>query len=448
MHRQRGLPAIEQPVIDSPNHSANEMACLAAGGREPPFITETRRFFGQQELIAKRADFPPYDLPQLYQAIEACFPDWRLLVEAGPPHGGRQMFWLPETTRMLFAPGEWADYAHEATRFYRLPDGGRRVLGIESWQVFMGERGFSVQLYGPRSQQERLDREWGELLARMERPHYLQGQVLRPGASILEDLQPCHWHDVALEPGVRQAIEQNTVEMLRRRDTFRRHGVPLKRGILMYGPPGTGKTLLAKVLAGLKLATFIYATAADMAALANVRELFELARKLAPTILFLEDIDLFAEKRSYSTRGVLGEILAQLDGFENNDGLIFMATTNDLEAIDPAIRERPSRFDVVLQIGLPSRDARRAILARNLPSGSASERLLDEAAAGSDGFSGAQMREVAYVALQQAVLRDESEADGRLSLHDDDVMHAIARLRGDREGIIGFRPFCTTKKPG
>lgn len=438
MHHQRGLPAMEQPAIDSANHPAHATACLAAGGREPPFVTETRRFFGQQELIAKRANFPAYDLPQLYQAIEACFPDWRLLVEAGPPRGGTQMFWLPETTRMLIAPGQWADYAHEATRFYRLPDGGRRVLGIESCQVFMGERSSSVQLIGPRSQQERLDGEWGELLARMERPHYLQGQVLRPDASILDDLQPCHWHDVALEPGVRQAIEQNTVEMLRRRDTFRRHGVPLKRGILLYGPPGTGKTLLAKVLAGLKLATFIYATAADMAALANVRDLFELARKLAPTILFLEDIDLFAVKRSYSKSSVLGEILAQLDGFENNDGLIFMATTNDLEAIDPAIRDRPSRFDVVLRLGLPARGARRKILAANVPAGSACDRLLDDAAAASDGFSGAQMREVAYLALQRAVLRDESEADGPLRLHDDDVRQAIGRLRGNREGVIGF----------
>lgn len=135
---------------------------------------------------------------------------------------------------------------------------------------------------------------------------------------------------------------------------------------------------------------------------------------------------------------MLGEILAQLDGFESNDGLIFIATTNDLEAIDPAIRERPSRFDVVLHLGLPSRDARRKILARNLPTGSVSESLLDEAAAATDGFSGAQVREAAYLALQQAVLRDESDSDADLALDAEDLTHAVARLRGNREAVIGF----------
>ncbi|HQU47132.1 MAG TPA: ATP-binding protein, partial [Pirellulales bacterium] len=365
------------------------------------------------------------------------FPDWQLAVEGGPPDARMQPVWMPETTRMLVAPGKWAEFVQEATRFYRLPEGDRRVLALGGCHAF-GKGGFSVQLIGPRSRQARLGEEWAALLERMKRPHYLQGQVLTPDAAILDAFQPCTWRDVALEPGVRETIERNTVEVLRRREAFQRHGVPLKRGILLYGQPGTGKTMIAKVLAGLNLATFIYATAADMCGLAGVRDVFELARKLAPTIVFFEDLDLFAHERGYGRSGVLGEILAQLDGFENNDGLIFIGTTNDLQAIDPAIRQRPSRFDVVLNLGLPSRVARRTILARNLPDGSAGEQLLDEAAAASDGFSGAQMREVAYLALQQAVLRDESEADARLSLHDDDVRRAIARLRGDREGIIGF----------
>ena len=338
---------------------------------------------------------------------------------------------------MLVAPGRWAEFAHEATRFYRLPDGGCRVLGIERWHD-MGRGGFSVRLFAPRSQEKEVGREFSALLARMERSHYLEGQVIQPDAEIVADLTPCGWDDVALDPGVRQAIEQNTVEVIRRRETFKRLGVPLKRGILLYGPPGTGKTLVAKVLAGLKLATFVYATAADMSRLNELRSVFELARKLAPTIVFMEDLDFFAAERTHWRSGVLGEILAQLDGFENNDGVIFIATTNDLEAIDPAIRERPSRFDVVLYLGLPARDARRRILARNLPGGSADERLLDEAAVATDGLSGAQVREVVFLALQRAVLRDAGDADGQLSLNADDLMRAVARLRGNREAIIGF----------
>jgi hypothetical protein len=437
MHHDRSLFAAEDNV-DVIQTAPRETACLAATHlREPPFVAETRRFLGRQELIARQAKFPIYDLPQLHQAIGECFADWRLVVEGGAPDSRTGLLWVPETRRMLVAPGKWAEFVEEATRFYRLPDGSRRVLSIN--RVFHPvAANLSVRLLAPRAQEAEADGEFTSLLARMARPHYLQGQVIKPDAEIFAHLTPCTWSDVALEPGVRETIERNTVEVLRRREAFQRHGVPLKRGILLYGPPGTGKTLLAKVLAGLKLATFVYATAADMCGLDGVRDVFELARKLAPTIVFFEDLDLFAHERAYARGGVLGEILAQLDGFENNDGLIFIGTTNDLEAIDPAIRQRPSRFDVVLHIGLPCQDARRKILAANLRVTNASEELLDEAAAATAGFSGAQVREVAYRALQRAVLRDASEIAATLSIDAEDVMHAIQRLRGNRDAVIGF----------
>lgn len=116
-----------------------------------------------------------------------------------------------------------------------------------------------------------------------------------------------------------------------------------------------------------------------------------------------------------------------------------MATTNDLEAIDPAIRERPSRFDVVLGLGLPSREARRAILTRNLPAGCAGDTLLDEAASATDGLSGAQMREVAYLALQRAILRDACDAEGRVTPDDADIAHAVKQVTGTQGEPIGFR---------
>lgn len=438
MHHDRSLIAAEENVVDVLETAPRETACLAATQlREPPFVAETRRFFGKQELIAREAKFPIYDLPQLHQAIGECFGDWRLVVEGGAPESRTSVLWVPETRRMQVAPGKWAEFIQEATRFYRLPDGSRRVLAIN--RVYNPSvRGFSVRFIAPRAQEAEVGGEFTALLARMARPHYLQGQAINPEGEIFAELRPCTWDAVALEPGVRETIERNTVEVLRRREAFKRHGVPLKRGILLYGPPGTGKTLLGKVLAGLKLATFLYATAADMCGLDGVRDVFELARKLAPTIIFFEDLDLFARERAYARSGVLGEILAQLDGFENNDGLIFIGTTNDLEAIDPAIRQRPSRFDVVLNLGLPSRDARRKILAANLPTGSASDASLDEAAAASDGFTGAQVREAAYLALQQAVLRDESALSEGLKVGDGDVLHAISRLRESRDVVVGF----------
>jgi cell division protease FtsH len=262
----------------------------------------------------------------------------------------------------------------------------------------------------------------------------------RPGGSPVTPtgFEPRTWDDVVLEQSVRTAIEHNTVEVFRRREAFRRNGVPLKRGIILHGAPGTGKTLVGKVLAGLNLATFVYVTAADMSGLESVRSIFELARRLSPTILFFEDIDLFADDRSeYCSKALLGEILAQLDGFETNDGLVFIATTNDLAAIDPAIRERPSRFDVVIHIELPSREARWEILRSNLPLASGNDMLIDDAMYATEGLSGAQVREVAYLALQHAILRT-TDAEGHVQLAREDLAGAITRVKAKKDAGLGF----------
>ncbi|HVA47813.1 MAG TPA: ATP-binding protein, partial [Pirellulales bacterium] len=245
-------------------------------------------------------------------AIAACFPDWKLLAEGGDRDAESGALWTSETVRVLVAPGRWAECPLEATRFYQLRDGRRRVLSVSGGRYDQ----FRLFFVGPRSEDERLKDELEALARRIERPHYLQGQVIKPTGEIMADFEPRTWDDVVLAPSVQTAIEQNTVEVFRRREAFRRNGVRLKRGIILHGVPGTGKTLVGKVLAGLKLATFVYVTAADMSGLESVRSIFDLARRLSPAMLFFEDIDLFADDRSsYCSNAMLGEILAQLDGF-------------------------------------------------------------------------------------------------------------------------------------
>lgn len=107
------------------------------------------------------------------------------------------------------------------------------------------------------------------------------------------------------------------------------------------------------------------------------------------------------------------------------------------DAIAPAIRERPSRFDVVIHIELPSRAARRETLIRNLPFTSANDRLLDEATSATDGLSGAQVREVAFLALQAAILRT-TDAAGHVRLERDDLAGAIGRVTAKKDAGCGF----------
>ena len=129
-----------------------------------------------------------------------------------------------------------------------------------------------------------------------------------------------------------------------------------------------------------------------------------------------------------------------MDGLEENDGLIVVATTNDLEAIEPALKDRPSRFDVVLEIGLPEAAVRRRILELNLPKTALSATTLDRIAQATDGFSGAQVRELAFLAIQEALLRSDRDDSSVLCVADVDIERARLRIIGsrNRDAKVGF----------
>jgi SpoVK/Ycf46/Vps4 family AAA+-type ATPase len=165
---------------------------------------------------------------------------------------------------------------------------------------------------------------------------------------------------------------------------------------------------------------------------------FKLARQLKPTILFLEDLDLYAGERASGGSVTLGELLSQMDGLEENDGLIVVATTNDLEVIEPAMRDRPSRFDVVLEVGLPEADARRQILTRALARQKPTTDLIERAVAETAGLSGAQLQEVAIVAIQRAIFRGDVDAEGIARVLAEDLAAAVDKLAGTRKQPIGF----------
>jgi SpoVK/Ycf46/Vps4 family AAA+-type ATPase len=134
-----------------------------------------------------------------------------------------------------------------------------------------------------------------------------------------------------------------------------------------------------------------------------------------------------------------------MDGLECNDGVIVVATTNDLAAIEPALSERPSRFDVVLEVGLPAADARRRILAQHLQRQSADAEVLDRAAAATEGCSGAQVREVAFRAVQRAILRGAVDRLGLAQVDDLDLQTAGDQVLGkQKRSAIGF---CTSSTP-
>ena len=235
---------------------------------------------------------------------------------------------------------------------------------------------------------------------------------------------------------IRQAIELP----FEKPEAFRKFGIEPPKGVLITGPPGTGKTMLAKAVANSTKVTFLGLVGSELAQKyigeggRMVRELFDLARKRAPAIIFIDEIDAIGSKRlDVATSGdrevqrTLMQLLAELDGFETLDDVKVIAATNRPELLDAALL-RPGRFDRIIDIKLPNPDARERIFevhCKHMPlSGGVNFRKL---AISTEGYSGAEIKSVVIEAGMQAI------SDGRSSCNYNDFSDAISSIDGIRK---------------
>ena len=217
--------------------------------------------------------------------------------------------------------------------------------------------------------------------------------------------------------GVEEAKEelQEIIEFLKDPQKFQKLGGKIPKGVLMVGPPGTGKTLLAKAVAGEANVPFFSISGSDFVEMfvgvgaSRVRDLFEQGKKNAPCIIFIDEIDAVGRHRGAGLGGghdereqTLNQLLVEMDGFESNDGVILMASTNRPDVLDPALL-RPGRFDRRVVVGRPDVKGREGILkvhTRKIP--------LDEGvdvsviARGTPGFTGADLANIVNEAALNA----------------------------------------------
>lgn len=229
--------------------------------------------------------------------------------------------------------------------------------------------------------------------------------------------------DFASVAGLREEKEelQELVDFLKFPRKYIRLGARIPKGILLVGPPGTGKTLLAKAVAGEAGVPFFSISGSDFVEMfvgvgaSRVRDLFEEAKKNAPCIVFIDEIDAVARRRGTGMGGghdereqTLNQMLVEMDGFGVNEGIIVMAATNRVDILDPAIM-RPGRFDRKIHVGRPDIGGREEILevhARNKPLGDDVD--LKQVAQTTAGFTGADLENLLNEAAINAAKEDRA----------------------------------------
>ena len=212
---------------------------------------------------------------------------------------------------------------------------------------------------------------------------------------------------IAWQPDIKAQLDKDVIQFLKLMPILREKGLPNSRGIILSGPPGTGKTMMAKSIAAEADVTTILISAEMIKQKDQVKRAFKMARKLSPSLLIIEDIDTAGTvSRKFTDHPILGEYLQAMDGMETNDGVVVLATTNHTENIDPAISDRPGRFDRIIDVKVPNLKQREQIIANlieKMPVDNLSTKQISEVAKKSDGLSGAWIREIMQCSYIEAI---------------------------------------------
>lgn len=252
------------------------------------------------------------------------------------------------------------------------------------------------------------------------------------------------WQDVGALSHVRQELQMSIVEPILNPQRFAKVGLSAPAGVLLYGPPGCGKTLVARAVSNESKANFIsikgpellnkYVGESEKA----VRQLFKRAKSSAPCVIFFDELDSLVPKRgsdgNNSSERVVNQLLTEMDGLEDRNGVFVIAATNRPDIIDPAML-RPGRLDKLLYVPLPTKDDRHSILktlTKSLPLDQDVELRLIAHSDSSEGYSGADLsalvREAQLSALKSAMAKDPEGTDENIKITNKDFMNALKNV--------------------
>src|SRR3989338_3150645 len=234
-----------------------------------------------------------------------------------------------------------------------------------------------------------------------------------------------------------QELEEAVILPLINPEGFERLGIEAPNGVLLHGPPGTGKTLLAKAVANKTNSTFISLSGSELVrkyigeGAKLVRDVFRLAKEKKPAIIFIDEIDSVGTHRFATANGdrevqrTMMQLLSEMDGFCEVKGVKVIAATNRLDMLDPALL-RPGRFDRIIAVPLPSKDARKKIFGIHSAKMAIEKKIsLDELAGLTEGLTGADIKNVCMEAGIFALSENKKKIELR---HFNDAVQKVSRL--------------------
>jgi cell division protease FtsH len=308
---------------------------------------------------------------------------------------------------------------------------GRALLGWLPWFIFIGLYFWFMRRFS------------GNLIGGMGRGGDL-GKFLKPRETVEAKRPNVGFDDVAGQDSAKREVAE-LLEYFAHADRYQRLGAEVPHGVLLMGPPGTGKTLLARALAGEAGVPFYSISASEFIEVfvgvgaSRVRELFKQAREHAPSILFIDELDSVGRIRGTGLGGghdereqTLNQILAEMDGFSGHEAVIVLAATNRPDVLDPALL-RPGRFDRHIVLDMPDKKARAAILVLHTAHVPLEDGVdLDTVAAGTPGFSGADLKNL----VNEAAMRAARENRSKVSKEDFDTMRDRVLMGTERSLVI------------
>ncbi|MGI9475904.1 MAG: AAA family ATPase [Hyphomicrobiaceae bacterium] len=340
-------------------------------------------------------------------------------------------FWVcpaPGAPDCLIARLTFTEYAQKSTIEVACgdTDAGKKVLDdiIEVSRENSIYRGHNLHLSYESGKKD----EYGDV----EKPERFQITF-----STIEDVTD---EDIVLTDEHLEVLKRNIIDLYTRRDILEENGVPARRGVLLHGPPGTGKTFACRFLCHkLEGVTCLFVTGSS---LLNVGAIFSFARLLQPAVLFLEDVDLIFATREinlYST--ALGDLLDQMDGLRARENISVVLTTNAIDRLEAAIKDRPGRISQCIYMGAPAPAQRRLFLAHQLRDHNAKDVDIEELVHDSDGATQAFLKEWTYRAVQIACERLDTATE-KAVLRNEDFSVALKEMSRFLDGsdgkIIGF----------